>query len=160
MEELEMISACAIANRRVDVQRRRTAQRVAFAVLLICGVSGILMAAAAGKQWSARSAAGRYSVNLGPENQDIPISHLHRWRLVLQDAAGKPVQGARIRIDGGMREHGHGLPSRPEIKETNRPGEYRIEGMRFNMPGKWQLVVEINAAAGQDRAEFEISLEI
>lgn len=120
----------------------------------------MVMAAAAAKQWRARSAAARYLVSVGPENQDIPISRLHRWRLILHDAAGKPVRGARIKIGGGMREHGHGLATRPEIEETNRPGEYRIEGMRFNMPGKWQLVIEINAAAGEDRAEFELSLDI
>lgn len=158
--ELAVNSMNANADLTCDVERRRAALRVAFAILLVGGVPARATAADAIRQWSARSAAGLYQISLGPENKDIPISRLHRWRLILQDAKGTPVSGARIRIDGGMREHGHGLPSRPEIAETARPGEYRIEGVRFNMPGKWQLVVDILAAAGEDRAEFEFSLDI
>lgn len=155
-----LISLCDHADRTCNAQRRHATLRLGLALLLIGGLPARVAAADAGSQWRARSAAGGYIIGLGPEDKDIPISRLHRWRLMLQDANGTPVAGARIRIDGGMRDHGHGLPSRPEIVESGRPGEYRIEGMRFNMPGKWQLVVDVHAAAGEDRAEFELMLEI
>ena len=83
---------------------------------------------------------------------------LHSWLLTLKTAAGQPVEGAAITIDGGMPQHGHGLPTSPEVTDYLGDGRYRIEGVKFTMSGWWQLRFAISAAAGSDSAVFNVVL--
>jgi cytochrome c peroxidase len=57
-----------------------------------------------------------------------------------------------------MPSHGHGLPTRPEVTAHLDEGRYRIEGLRFNMPGDWTLVVEVEAPPIRDRMQFLLRL--
>ena len=41
-----------------------------------------------------------------------PLNKIHSWRLTVKTAAGAPVTGAMIMVDGGMPEHGHGAQNR------------------------------------------------
>ena len=47
------------------------------------------------------------------ETEPPPIHEIHRWRIHVEDAEGRPVEGAWIRVGGGMPEHQHGLPTQP-----------------------------------------------
>jgi hypothetical protein len=78
--------------------------------------------------------------------------------VTLAGADGAPVSGAAIAVEGGMPQHGHGLPTEPVATALPEPGKYRIEGMRFNMGGWWVLRLQINAAGQQDNVEFNIVL--
>ena len=59
--------------------------------------------------------------------------------LVSLSSAGQAVSDATISIDGGMRAHGHGLPTSPKMISTQARGEYKIEGLKFSMTGEWVL---------------------
>jgi hypothetical protein len=78
--------------------------------------------------------------------------------LTLKTAAGQPVEGASIAIDGGMPQHGHGLPTAPQATGYLGEGRYRIEGVRFNMSGWWELKFAISSAQGDDSATFNVVL--
>ena len=39
----------------------------------------------------------------------------------------------------GMPDHDHGLPTQPQVTSRLENGDYLLEGVRFHMPGKWQL---------------------
>jgi hypothetical protein len=105
-----------------------------------------------------RSAGGAYRATILPQGDSIPKGKLHRWTLHLETAAGQPVEGAQIAIDGGMPQHGHGLPTKPRVTRPLGAGDYAVEGMKFNMGGWWVVKFRVAADAGRDSVVFNIRL--
>jgi hypothetical protein len=103
------------------------------------------------------SAAGLYTATLEPESA-LKKRKLLTVRVAVRDAQGEPVAGASIGIDGGMPQHGHGLPTRPRVAPQPEPGVYLIEGLRFNMGGWWELHLAIDGPRGSDRVTFNLAL--
>ncbi|MBX3591767.1 MAG: FixH family protein [Burkholderiaceae bacterium] len=102
-----------------------------------------------------RPSIGRkYVVTLQPPAQPAAINQLHAWRVLLNTPAGVPVTQARIRVDGGMPQHGHGLPTKPQVTRELPDGGYLIEGMKFSMTGWWEIKLAIDGPAGADRVTF------
>ena len=91
---------------------------------------------------------------------DLPLRprRMQTVRVAITDAAGAPVDDATIQIDGGMHQHGHGLPTRPRVTRALGNGLYEIEGVRFNMGGWWEFKLAINAASGSDVVTFNLAL--
>jgi hypothetical protein len=104
------------------------------------------------------SQAGRYEVTYEPSVQPVPKRQLHAWTVRVRTSDGRPVDGAKLRIDGGMPDHGHGLPTRPAVRRALGDGAYVVEGMKFNMGGYWVVDVSIDAAEGADDVRFELNL--
>ena len=96
----------------------------------------------------------RYVVTLQPPASPAALNQLHAWQLTLSSPAGAPVAQARIRVDGGMPQHGHGLPTRPQVTREGPDGAYLIEGMKFSMTGWWEIKLAIDGPAGSDRVTF------
>lgn len=96
----------------------------------------------------------RYVVTLQPPARPAAINQLHAWRVLLSTAAGAPVAQARIQVDGGMPQHGHGLPTRPQVTQEVAAGTYVIEGMKFSMTGWWEIKLAIESPAGADKVTF------
>jgi hypothetical protein len=102
-------------------------------------------------------AGSLYTATLEPSESLVPRK-LQTVRVRVVDAAGRPVEAAAITIDGGMPQHGHGLPTRPRVTRGLGDGVYEIEGVRFNMGGWWEFTVAITAPAGSDRVTFNLAL--
>ena len=102
--------------------------------------------------------AGRFVVTLRSATEPIPLNAIHSWLLHVSLADGTPVAGATITLQGGMPAHAHGLPTTPEIVPGATPGDYRIEGMKFSMPGHWTLTPTIWADGVRDAATFDVDL--
>ncbi len=100
------------------------------------------------------SADGRYQVALLPPEQAPAINQLHSWKVRLSTPAGAPVHGARFTVAGGMPQHGHGFPTQPRIQRELADGTYLLEGMKFSMPGWWEVKLTIAGAQGSDRVTF------
>ncbi len=100
------------------------------------------------------SADGRYVVTLQPPARPAAINQLHSWQVRLASPAGVPVTHARIQVDGGMPQHGHGLPTRPQVTQELAGGTYVIEGMKFSMTGWWEIKLTIDSPLGSDRVTF------
>lgn len=104
------------------------------------------------------SEQGIYMVAVAPEKEPLRQGELHAWVLALTMPDGTPVEDAKITIDGGMPQHGHGLPTSPQATSYLGEGRYRIEGVRFNMSGWWELKFVISGAPGDDRVTFNLVL--
>lgn len=104
-----------------------------------------------------RSAGGTYLVTLEPV-EPLRTRRLQASRLVLRTAAQAPVEGASIVVDGGMPQHGHGLPTTPRVTRALGGGAYQVEGLKFNMGGWWELKFRIASAAGTDSVTFNLDL--
>jgi len=103
------------------------------------------------------SAKQLYTATLQPP-QALRLRQLQNIAVRITDASGQPVEGATIRVDGGMPEHSHGLPTQPRVSRALAGGVYEIEGVRFSMGGWWELKLAIDSAAGSDNVTFNLSL--
>ena len=103
------------------------------------------------------SAGQRYAATLQPR-QALRVRQLQAVPVLITDASGRPIDGASISVDGGMPEHGHGLPTQPMVRSALGPGVYEIQGLRFNMAGWWELKLAVDSPAGADTITFNLSL--
>jgi|TARA_B110000971_G_scaffold194862_1_gene208850 hypothetical protein len=83
------------------------------------------------------------SIDIFSEIAPLDINRIHSWQLRLTDIQGSPVSNAQIELVGGMPEHDHGLPTQPQITAETEVGSYLLEGVRFHMPGNWQLDIKL-----------------
>ncbi len=103
------------------------------------------------------SDAGLYQVTLTPGTDPVPVGGMHAWLVEVTGPEGAPVE-AEVTFDGGMPQHGHGLPTVPRVTGQDEAGRHIVGGVRFNMPGWWVLEVDIEGAAGTDTATFNLAL--
>jgi hypothetical protein len=102
---------------------------------------------------------GVFRIQLQSARTPVPLWRVHQWTVHLTDAAGQPVVGAVMAIDGGMPDHHHGLPTAPRAMPAGLPGDYVIDGMKFSMPGWWVLKLAVKGLDGQaDTITFNIIL--
>lgn len=100
-----------------------------------------------------RSQQGLYMVQMEPPATSPSINQIHAWQIKVSAPDGTPVRHAVIAVDGGMPQHGHGLPTHPQTREV-AAGTYAMEGMKFSMTGWWEIKLAIQAAEGSDTAVF------
>ena len=88
----------------------------------------------------------------------LQINRIHSWEIELRNANGSPIEGASIEVIGGMPAHDHGLPTQPQVTASTDPGIYLVEGIRFHMPGDWEMTFSISVNNQSDTAVLEFSL--
>jgi hypothetical protein len=125
--------------------------------LASCGTGAARPAASEFGLGPRASAEGLYIATLQPGTSLQPRK-MQTIEVSIKDAAGKPVDGASITVDGGMPEHGHGLPTQPRVTRSLGDGGYEIGGVRFNMGGWWELKLAIETASGTDTVTFNLQL--
>ena len=105
------------------------------------------------------SEASHYRATIHPQGDSIPQGRLHRWTLHLETVNGAPVDSAKLLVDGGMPQHGHGLPTKPRVTRDLGNGDHLVEGMKFNMGGWWVVKFRVaSATAGADSVVFNVKL--
>jgi len=100
------------------------------------------------------SVGKKYVVTLQPPAGPVAVNQMHAWQVKLESPAGAPITHARIKVDGGMPQHGHGLPTRPQVTRELPNGTYLIEGMKFSMTGWWEIKLAIDGSEGADKVTF------
>lgn len=103
------------------------------------------------------SAGAMYTATLEPV-APLKQRKLQQVRLIVRTADNRPVDGATIAVDGGMPQHGHGLPTAPKVTRSLGDGTYQVDGVKFNMGGWWELKFRIAGAAGVDSVTFNLAL--
>jgi hypothetical protein len=106
---------------------------------------------------SHHSDEGRYHVTLVPGIDPVPVGKIHTWLVEVTGPDGQAVD-ADIVLEGGMPQHGHGLPTVPQVTGRDDHDRHIVGGLRFNMPGWWVLKVKIDGSAGTDMATFNLGL--
>jgi hypothetical protein len=102
---------------------------------------------------------GRYAVSYVPQLDPIGINQIHAWTLHVETPDGALVENAQIAVDGDMPQHGHGLPTRPQVTRYLGNGDYRVEGLKFHMPGWWIVEFDITAGGQTDHVTFNLMLQ-
>jgi len=119
------------------------------------------MAAPEGKEGldastSAVSRNGVFLVSYESDTTPVILNRIHSWTLTVKSREGEPVTGASIRAVGDMPEHGHGLPTQPEMTGEGDGGRYVVDGLRFSMPGWWVVTFHITAGEVMDNVSFNL----
>ena len=104
------------------------------------------------------SEGGLYRATIKPQGDSIPQGKLHRWTLHLETSRGVAVDSVVVAVDGGMPQHGHGLPTKPRVTRDLGNGDHLVEGMKFNMGGWWVVKFRVESAAGSDSVVFNLAL--
>ena len=134
------------------------------AVIVLAGVGGLgakMMAPPPADLDLARektSENGLFVASIQPGGESIAINEIHSWTTGVTLAEGTPVEVAAITVDGGMPQHGHGLPTKPQVTRELGDGRYEVEGMKFNMPGWWVVNIHVDTPEGADKASFNLTL--
>jgi len=102
---------------------------------------------------------GLYMVSFKPRDGEPAVGPIAVWHLEVTDSDGAAVTGANVRVDGGMPQHGHGLPTSPASDGEVSPGVYAIDGMKFSMRGWWEFKLIIDGPGGEDTVTFNTVLE-
>lgn len=102
---------------------------------------------------------GLYVVSYQASTGTIPVNQMHQWTLHVETADGRPVEAATITVDGDMPQHGHGLPTRPQVTQNLGDGDYLVEGMKFQMGGWWVMDFTITADGQTDAVHFNMMLQ-
>ena len=104
------------------------------------------------------SVGGLYRATIRPTGDSIPKGRLQRWTLHLETTSGTVVDSAVVTMDGGMPQHGHGLPTKPRVTRALGNGDHLVEGVKFNMGGWWVVKFRVDAPAGRDSVVFNVQL--
>ena len=131
------------------------------ALLLLTLLSGPIALAGTTESppWNAITRDGLYQITLGPQEGSVRINAMQKWVVEIKDSKGVAVTNARVLIDGGMRAHGHGLPTKPQITQHLGEGRYLIEGVRLNMVGEWTLMIGVELNGRRDVVTFDIEID-
>ncbi len=89
----------------------------------------------------------------------ILVNKIHTVKVKIETADGHPVKNAEITLDGDMPQHGHGLPTEPEVTQELGDGYYIVEGMKFSMPGWWIINFHIKTQDDEDSVTFNLYLK-
>ncbi len=102
------------------------------------------------------SAAGQYRITI-EDSTAFRKGKMLGSVIQVVDANNYGVEGLQITVDGGMPQHGHGLPTKPRVTRELGGGRYRVEGLKFNMGGWWKLKFAF-AGSAPDSVVFNLSL--
>ena len=101
---------------------------------------------------------GLFRVSYISSQDIVPVNQMHQWTLHIETVDGQPVENATIAVDGDMPEHGHGLPTRPQVTKYLGNGDYLVEGMKFQMGGWWVMDFTITTTKHTDAVHFNMKL--
>lgn len=68
-----------------------------------------------------------------------------------------PVGAVLTRADASMPEHRHGMNYRPSLQPLG-DGRWRVEGLMFHMPGRWELQLDVRTSDRSERVLDTIML--
>jgi hypothetical protein len=69
-----------------------------------------------------------------------------------------PASAVLARVDASMPEHRHGMNYRPSVKSLGA-GRWRVEGLMFHMPGRWELQLDVKADGRIERLLDNFTLQ-
>jgi len=65
-------------------------------------------------------------------------------------AKGERPSPEAVQVDALMPEHRHGMNYKTSVRKTG-PDRFRADGLMFHMPGRWDLVFEVQGAGQTER---------
>jgi hypothetical protein len=94
--------------------------------------------------------------------QSPALNTIYRWKAVISSAQQlNNISLSNITISGGMAAHGHGLPTQPKALNLNHDTDnqisFDIQGLKFQMWGKWHVKVSVSEDSVPLIVDFELT---
>jgi len=106
---------------------------------------------------SGPSSDGRYLFEWESDPDPLPLNQDFSLRVRVRSTGPQgDARGLKLLADARMPEHDHGMLQAPRVTEL-APGEFLVEGMRFHMPGRWVIRLELQ---GKQRSALETSIHV
>jgi hypothetical protein len=102
------------------------------------------------------SAKNLFRVSYSSDVMPVPVGRIISWKLRVETADSRPVKNAEVVLSGEMPQHGHSLPTMPEVAEGTVPGDYVVRGLKFSMPGWWVMTLTIKTPGMEDVITFNL----
>lgn len=78
------------------------------------------------------------------------------WTVEVQTATGSPVEGATLALESWMPDETKVLATHPRVMGYLGAGRYRIDGLRFDRRGWWNVRLQVVAVGGTDSLAFNL----
>lgn len=103
---------------------------------------------------------GLYRISLYSDEFPPPLNKIHSWTVRVLSPEGKPEESVKLTVHGGMPAHQHDFPTKPRVTQYLGDGYYKVEGVKFSMPGQWEMRFNVKEEARlkRDRVVFDIHL--
>jgi hypothetical protein len=80
------------------------------------------------------------------------------FALIMNVCTRRDQPAELVALDAQMPDHRHGMNYRPTIV-PGEDGRYRVEGLLFHMPGRWELIFDVRAGEESERLTHEVLLK-
>ena len=130
-----------------------------LAPVLAVALAAATEAAACGEGLAAvtgRASGTRYDVAFATLPAPIATGAHFALEVAVCPRAGAAPPRA-LAVDAVMPEHRHGMNYRPTVTAVG-PGRYRVEGLLFHMPGRWDLLFDVDGGSGTERVVATLRL--
>jgi hypothetical protein len=84
----------------------------------------------------------------------IPLVN-SQWTIEIQTASGTHAPNASLALESWMPDDERVVAMHPRVTELG-DGRYRVDGLRFDRHGWWNVKLAISAAAGTDSLAFNL----
>ena len=98
-----------------------------------------------------------YVVAFRTQPATIEIARHFTVELTVCPKGAAPAAEA-VRVQGFMPDHGHGMNYQAAVTALGG-GRFRAEGLMFHMPGRWELIFDVRAAAKSERLRKSVVLK-
>lgn len=89
----------------------------------------------------------------------VPINRLQAWSIAVTAADGKPPTEMALAVSASMPQHGHGMLVQPRVSRQLDSRKFLVEGLKFHMPGYWEVKLTVTAAGQTDDLTFALDLQ-
>lgn len=100
----------------------------------------------------------KYITTLYSQLYPLRVGKVHSWILEIKSADNSPLEITKVYVHGGMPVHQHGFPTRPRVTQLLGNGKYLVEGVKFSMPGEWEMRFNIKEKTKRDRVVYKIKI--
>lgn len=97
--------------------------------------------------------SSHYLIAFRPEPLRIEVGEPFSLLFNICTKSDKPAE--LVAVDAQMPDHRHRMNYAPTIVSMG-DGRYRVDGMLFHMPGRWELAIDVRAGEESERLSHEL----
>ena len=151
----------------LDISATMVAMAVSVAVASLIAIPSDKASARSTRATTATTAAfsrladipshnGVYRASLVPSSDPAGQLDSREWTVAVESATGAPVTDATLAVETWMPDDDAVHATRPRVTRYLGDGRYRVEGVRFDQRGWWNVRLQIVAPGGTDSLAFNL----
>ena len=99
---------------------------------------------------------GVYRASLISQSDERRGRDAGAWTVEVRTASGTPVEHATLAVESWMPDHERSAAAAARVTGSLGDGRYRVEGLRLDARGWWNVRLTVAAPAGTDSLAFNV----